>query len=367
MNLKIPLLLFILLSFFVTPFSGCLEIFDSVLNNQTITYEANPTSVQYVISYGYQVNSSGEGSTSILCTLDLPETLSGSVFNISFIPLTAIQRVIAKNSMVEWNYTHDEEKSVSFEVKAHVRVDAFVVEDLNGENALSIEEIRNIFPDIVETYCNPQSLNETRYIDPSHPEIRSIASSVKATVPSNNSFLVGKELFIWLKNHTTYKFHELQTDVQPAMITLNTRHGDCDDLSYLYISLCRSVGIPARFIRGYLLDSQSNTIKPIDHMWTEVYVGGGIGNDGWLPVECAGTGNSKGEVHQNYGLEDASHLRLFTDDGTNGSLEISSSHISVRYEQGNIIDIVGFSTITQYEVIQSQKLCINEGTKRVHC
>ncbi|MDG6228372.1 MAG: transglutaminase domain-containing protein [Candidatus Thermoplasmatota archaeon] len=367
MNLKIPLLFFILVFFVVTPFSGCLDVLDSLLSNQTIIYEANPTSVHYVISYGYTVNSSGDGSTTILCTLDLPDPLSGSVKNISFRPIDVIQRTLANNLMVEWNYTHNEEISLSFEVQAQVIVDDYMVEDLNGENALSIEEIRYIFPDIVERYCNKQSLNETHFIDPTHPDIRSIASTVKAKVPSNNSFLVGKELFIWLKNQTTYKIHDVQTEVQPSAVTLATRQGDCDDLSFLYISLCRSVGIPARFIRGYLLDSRSHPIRPIDHMWVEIYVGGGIGKNGWIPVECAGTGNTGGEVHQNYGLEDAFHLRLFTDDGTNESLEISSSHISVRYEQGNIIDIQGFSTITQYELIQTQKLCIKEGSKRSYC
>lgn len=367
MKLKIPFLFLILLFFVVTPFSGCMDILDSVLNDQTVTYEANPTSIQYVISYGYQVNSSGEGSTTILCTLDLPESLSGSVSNISLIPSDSIHRILANNMMIEWNYSQFIKKSISFEVQAQIKVDDFMVEDLDGKNALSLEDISSIFPDIVDMYCKQQSINGTHFIDPTHPDIRSIASTVKAKVPSNNSFLVGKELFIWLKNHTTYTIHEVQTEVQPAAVTVGTRQGDCDDLSFLFISLCRSVGIPSRFIRGYLLDSRSQPIQPIDHMWTEIYVGGGIGNDGWIPVECAGTGNRGAEVHQNYGLEDAYHLRLFTDDGTNESLEISSSHISVLYEQGTNIDISGFSFITQYQVIQSQKLCVKNGSERSYC
>ena len=367
MTSKTFFLLLISLLLLTPQFSGCLDLLDPFLNNDTIVYEAHPTSVQYTISYGYIVNVSGTGSSTVLCTQDLPELINGSISNLFITPIDTVQKTIAHNIMIEWNSTSKGDHSSTFEVTAQITANDFFITDLLGSSALTINEIQSTHPDIVEAYCNQQSYNGTIYIDPLNPTIQSIATSVKNSAGSENSFLIAKQLFEWLKNNTAYTIHPLQQEAQPTAVTLSEKEGDCDDLSFLYISLCRSLEIPARFIRGYLADIKGSTVHAVDHMWVEVFVGGRLGNDGWIPVECAGIGETCAEVHQNFGMEDAFHLRLFTDDGTNESLEISSSHISVHYEQGMTIDILGFAHITDYHVKKSQQLCIKQDSKRSYC
>jgi len=362
------LILFLISSILVsTQLSGCLDALDPFLNTTTVTYEARATSVNYDIVYGYMVNASGTGSSTVLCIQDIPELLQGSVTKINKTPLGGQLKIIATNEMTEWNDTNQDDISVSYEVSAHIEASDFFIRDISGSTALDLEEIKNIHPDLIETYCGIQGNNETIYIDPFDLEIKQIADSIKQNSDSENSLLLAKALFIWLKANTNYKIHPLQKEAQPAIQTLNQKQGDCDDLSFLYISLCRSLDIPARFIRGYLLDNQGELVTAIDHMWVEVFVGGILGNDGWIPIECAGTGDSEGEVHQNFGMEDAFHLRLFTGDGTNESIAISSSHISVQYEQGVTIDITGFCSINNFSTQDPQKLCITEGTERSYC
>ncbi len=58
--------------------------------------------------------------------------------------------------------------------------------------------------------------------------------------------------------------------------TINFKQGACRDLAWLYIAVCRSVGLASRFVSGY----QEGDLKmdnPYLHAWAEVYIPGG----GW--------------------------------------------------------------------------------------
>ncbi len=130
----------------------------------------------------------------------------------------------------------------------------------------------------------------------------------------------------------------------------------------MYISLCRSQNIPSRFIRGFLLDEN----YVVQHVWVEVFVGGGIGKEGWIPVECAGiSNNAEIEINQNFGIENALHLRLFKDDGSNESLNFSFSGITYRiFNENRFIDIKFYNNISNYLVIKSQQLVVDKNKNR---
>ena len=57
------------------------------------------------------------------------------------------------------------------------------------------------------------------------------------------------------------------------------RHGDCGQVSLLYISLMRSLGIPARWESGWMLHPGEKNY----HDWAEVYFEG----VGWVPVDVS--------------------------------------------------------------------------------
>ena len=150
--------------------------------------------------------------------------------------------------------------------------------------------------------------------------------------------------------------------VQRAITTYQLRKGDCDDLSFLYISLCRSVGIPARLISGFLLQQVEDSVSIVRHAWAEVFVGATITSDGWIPVECAGNANTdiKNEINQNFGVEDIYHLRLFVDNGSNESLNVSiSPPLEAYYISGLDVDIQDFIVINNYIVLEPKELYID--------
>lgn len=86
-------------------------------------------------------------------------------------------------------------------------------------------------------------------------------------------------LFEWMDREVRW-CHEIEYSIVPSLPRklLATRRGDCGVQSMLYISLCRSIGIPARWQSGWTTDPfQGGNL----HDWTEIYVEPW----GWIPVD----------------------------------------------------------------------------------
>jgi hypothetical protein len=342
--------------------SGCLDSLTG--DDKTTIYQSHPTSLLYTIIYGYTVNCSGTGNYKINYDCDEPEVILGTVLSISVQDSSYETKTIATyNMMKSWNIESSISKEYDLGITATISSNSYLVSDLNGNNALTISEIRNQYPDIVTRFTKAQYNETTIFIDPSDPDIQDISFDILNQVGSENAFILAKELFKWLKQNTTYQIHSGLNNVQPAATTLQIKTGDCDDLSFLYISLCRSINIPARFIRGFLIVDDKSPAVP--HAWVEVFVGGEIGKEGWIPIECAGTsGNINTEVHQNFGIESAEHLRLFLDDGSNESLNISLSGLTYLTYGAREIEAESYAQVTSYSIVKSNKLVIDENGNR---
>jgi transglutaminase-like putative cysteine protease len=341
--------------------SGCELVFPPT------TYEATPTKISYDISYGYRVNSSGTGLYEITYWCDTPEALVGTTTYNLLYNHEYQTKTLGNNTFIHWNISRKDEQTFELGITAQMEVDSYLVADLNGEDALTIVEINDKYPEIVNQYTRVQGNETIRFIDPFNPNITAIADAVLISTKTNNSFLLAKSLFAWLKQNIIYQTHPDEGGVRPAAVTLHNKNGDCDDLSFLYVSLCRALGIPARFIRGYLLTYNNNgTITATAHAWVEVFVGGLAGLKGWIPIECACiTSSIEIDINQNFGVESAFHLRLFTDNGDNESLASSLSGISyIIHEPNRTIKLQSFAEIRNYRELESKKLVITSKNTR---
>lgn len=74
--------------------------------------------------------------------------------------------------------------------------------------------------------------------------------------------------------------------VQSPAFTLQCGTGSCRDFAALFIEACRFLGLPARFVSGYLHNPGSQ-LSGSTHAWSEVYLPGA----GWI-----GFDNTSGEV-----------------------------------------------------------------------
>lgn len=370
MNKKKKLLICIfLLSFLVL--SGCVDIIN--FDDGSTTYKSHPTKISYKIRYGYFINSTGSGNYEIKYDCDIPEVLfpglvSDKIINDSY---NHKNETVVGNDMIRWEISDKNNNNYVLGVEADVVAQSFIVYDLNGEDASTIDEIKINSPELVEQYCKPQIDDNIVYVDPDNPSIKNIAENVLLESSTTNSFIVAKNLFVWLKNNTSYKTHPGDYTVQTASKTFQDKTGDCDDLSVLYMSLCAALDIPARFIRGILTDYNDGKISAVPHAWVEVFVGGNLGITGWIPVECAGTAKGSDkiqtEIYQNFGVESVGHLRLFKGDGSNESLNISMSGPGfTRYSTDIIIGGKAFLTIENYELLEQNELYIDKDGYRTY-
>jgi len=347
--------------------SGCLDFFKN--ESDGITYGPYPAKIQYSISYGYSISCRGAGEFDIVYDCDLPEVLvEENPPDIIYFDNNYEEITLVNNSMVTWNISKEENNYYNYYnlgLTANIVTESFVVSDLNGIGALTIQGIAQQHQDVLEQYGHAQA-NETGivFIDPNDSGIKKTAEDVLNDVDSSNSFVIAKSLFIWLKGHTYYKAHPKDDEtIQTANVTKELGYGDCDDLSFLYISLCRSVGIPARFIRGFTVSRN----QAVPHAWAEVFVGGGIGNEGWIPVECACNSSDMNiQINQNFAIETADHLRLFIDQGSNESLIVSLSGIKVRYEKDRmVVEIEPIAVINSYSA-EEKELRVDENNHRYY-
>ncbi len=78
---------------------------------------------------------------------------------------------------------------------------------------------------------------------------------------------------------------------QPALTTAHThmrealqlRGGVCQDFAHIMIGLCRTLGLPARYVSGYLYNGPSEQLKgaQASHAWVEVF----LPDLGWLGLD----------------------------------------------------------------------------------
>jgi len=62
----------------------------------------------------------------------------------------------------------------------------------------------------------------------------------------------------------------------PAGEVLRERRGVCQDFAHVMIAMCRSLGIPALYVSGYLYNGPKQLLRgpQASHAWCEVYVPG---------------------------------------------------------------------------------------------
>ncbi len=83
--------------------------------------------------------------------------------------------------------------------------------------------------------------------------------------------------------YRTFAYKPKSTGVNTrATEALKLRMGVCQDFAHVHLGLCRSVGIPARYVSGYFFN---NTRRPREieasHAWIEAYIPG----FGWAPFD----------------------------------------------------------------------------------
>jgi hypothetical protein len=145
---------------------------------------------------------------------------------------------------------------VTFEVSKHTVVPPDSTDEF---------QIPKKLPREVMVHTGPSPFIESR-----HPKITSLARTIVAD--KETAWAKVEAIYDWVRENVKYENGELKGAVK----ALNDKTGDCEELSSLFIALCRAQKIPAR------------TVWVPEHCYPEFYLADSEGNGHWFPCQAAG-------------------------------------------------------------------------------
>lgn len=139
----------------------------------------------------------------------------------------------------------------------------------------------NLKPEDVQPYDTTTALyrkytaNRRQHIIVS-PRIKQLADSLTRGI--TNPLLQARAIFKYINdNYPWASAREYSTIENIPEYVLDNHHGDCGQVTLLFLTLCRAVGIPGHFESGFMMHPGNVNL----HDWCEIYFQG----VGWVPVD----------------------------------------------------------------------------------
>jgi hypothetical protein len=147
---------------------------------------------------------------------------------------------------------------VTFEIRRHAilppeKTDLYVLPNIKK------------LPANVRSYLSPSPLIESQ-----DPKIRSLSREI--VNKEEGAWKKVKAIYDWVREHVKYQ----NGPIKGAKAALKDGTGDCEELTSLFIALCRAADIPAR------------SVWVPGHCYPEFYLEDGKGAGHWFPCQSAG-------------------------------------------------------------------------------
>jgi len=163
-------------------------------------------------------------------------------------------------------------------------------------------------------------------------KIRKLSSQIIEN--EQNNYQKAKKIFTWISQNIPWAAaREYSTIKNIPEYVLENMHGDCGQVSLLFITLCRLNGIPARWLSGFMLHPNYENL----HDWAEIFIDG----KGWLPVDVSFGLQNWAETEDlryfYFGNMDA--FRLIINNGISGELcpkKIFPRSETVDFQRGEV-------------------------------
>jgi transglutaminase-like putative cysteine protease len=152
-------------------------------------------------------------------------------------------------------------------------------------------------PALFAAYLGPEQFVEV------NDKMRGLASDI--VQGEKNPMLQAQRIYDYVVGSMTYDAAK-QSWTGSSEHALVCSMGNCNDIHALFISLARSIGIPARLVLGQALEPPAPGAEACDlcgyHCWAEFFAAGA----GWVPVDasCA----CKYAKHQLFGSLEMNHI-----------------------------------------------------------
>jgi len=117
------------------------------------------------------------------------------------------------------------------------------------------------------------------YIDHELGEVRKVAKQIAIDNP-DNAWTQVERLYDWVRDNVEYR----KGKIRHMKDTLKDKKGDCEEMTGLFVALCRASNIPAR------------CVWIPEHCYPEFYLEDPQGNGHWFPCQVAGD-RQFGQMH----------------------------------------------------------------------
>lgn len=266
-----PLVISLLIAALTLPTSGAAQAEQdrTVIDRPTGAGPRFSKPIETWFEIGLNVKSSG-ASSGLTGTVPVPidwpeqqvftvrENRSDNVRNISFRDLTKeIRQMVFKVNRIGAGET----------ANATVVVKAMRSNILPPEEPEKLQFAKRI-PSRVRQYLKPSP-----FIESKHKRIREIAAELESEA-TGSAFEQVEQIYRWVRENVEYRFDE---KIHSCIDALDSGYGDCEELSSLFIAICRARGIPAR------------AVWIPSHTYPEFFLVDEAGEGHWLPCQAAGS------------------------------------------------------------------------------
>ena len=221
--------------------------------------------------------------------------LSYARLNLSFVPMKTTTQDIVSLEPFPQGHAQVGERSIVF------HFDDFVDTPVGYRARVASD---NRFPDVSDKITfplEPQSELEaytkaTELIDADDRTVMEKANELAEG--EDDLVLLLSKIGTWVRGEVDYSLSTYTASAtRSASWVLENRKGVCDEITGLFVAMCRSLGIPARFVSGQAYTNYNDINDWGPHAWAEVHVPG----QGWVPYDI---------TYGQFGFIDASHIAL---------------------------------------------------------
>lgn len=184
-------------------------------------------------------------------------------------------------------------------------------------------------------------LDFDEYIDIDN-DIRARAS--KLAENEDDVFIIASKIAKWIQEDINYDLSTLtQNPNQASSEVFKSKLGVCREITNLYISMMRALGIPARVVSGYAYTDSEDLVSLLGdnwggHAWAEVLIG-----NTWVPFDL---------TYNEYGYVDSTHIMLDKYKSLRlGSTSLNGSGSGFKLVSGSLVSKPDFKILDYKENI----------------
>ena len=152
----------------------------------------------------------------------------------------------------------------------------------------------------------------------------------KAVGDETNPYWMARKIYKYIMENMYY---ELAGGWNIAPTVLKRGSGSCSEYSFVFIAMCRTAGIPARYVGSVAVRGDDASTDDVFHRWCEIY----LPNVGWFPVDPSGGDQVSPERQAAY-FGSLANRFLITTEGGGGSefLEWSYNSNEIWKSRGKV-------------------------------